>query len=63
MDKGEDVMIFSDSQRLRAAVVDGNGKWPKQLAESGVMFYDGLRITIDEFRKEARKLGYRFAIK
>lgn len=54
---------MNNSIRLRSAVVSRKGKWPEQLAESGVMFYDGLRITIEEFRKEAIKLGYRFEIK
>ena len=55
--------MFNDQARLRMAVVDRDGKWPKQLSGSGVMFYDGLRITIDEFRKESIKLGYKFSIK
>ena len=55
--------MLNDDGRLRMAIVDRDGKWPKQLAGSGVMFYDGLRITIDEFRKKAVQLGYRFAIK
>ena len=55
--------MFNDEQRLRMDVVDTEGKWPKQLAGSGVMFYYGLKITIDQFRKEAGKMGYRFGIK
>lgn len=34
--------------RIYRAVAAWGGKWPEQL-ESGVMFYDGLRITRVEF--------------
>lgn len=56
-------IMSSDEQRLRMAVANLDGKWPKQLVGSGVMFYDGLRITIEEFRSLAIKLGYEFCIK
>ncbi len=49
--------------RLRMAVINGDGKWPSQLSSSGVMFYDGLRITIEDFREESIHLGYNFGVK
>lgn len=42
-------------QIIRQAVIDSNYKWPQQL-DSGIMFYKGLRITIDEFNSEKRLL-------
>lgn len=39
---------------IRAACAHYNYVWPKQL-ESGIMYFDGARITIEEFNKEARK--------
>jgi len=41
--------------RLQHAVVHWGYKWPPELI-SGVMFYDGLRITIEEFKKKAKEL-------
>jgi len=38
---------------IQSACRDNNYKWPKQLS-SGVMFYNGHRITIVEFNKWAR---------
>lgn len=55
--------MWSDEARLRIVISERGGKWPKQLIGSGVMFYDGLRITIDQFREEAIRLGYKFEIK
>lgn len=42
--------------RLRRAVSHYNYKWPKSLP-SGVMFYEGLRITVIEFNKYARNFA------
>jgi hypothetical protein len=39
-------------ERIYRAVVAWGGIWPAQL-ESGVMFYDGLRITRAEFEAVA----------
>lgn len=41
---------------IRQAVISENGKFPKQLAESGIMFYKGERITLEDFAKEKQKL-------
>lgn len=41
--------------RLQHAVVHWGYKWPPELS-SGVMFYDGLRITIEEFKKKSKEL-------
>jgi len=38
---------------IRLACRDYNYKWPKHLF-TGVMMYEGFRITIEEFNKEAR---------
>jgi hypothetical protein len=38
---------------LRRAIAHYNYKWPKELT-SGVMFFEGQRITIEEFKKECR---------
>ena len=38
--------------RLAKAVAYHNGAWPEQLT-SGVMFFDGLRITRAEFERIA----------
>jgi len=38
---------------IKRATRDYDYKWPKQLW-SGVMFYDGYRITIQEFNEWAR---------
>lgn len=48
---------------LRQCVVDHDGKWPKQLVSSGVMFYQGERITLEAFRDQAVRLGFKFGIK
>lgn len=40
---------------LRRAIAEYDYKWPKQLT-SGVMYYLGQRITVEEFKKEARLL-------
>lgn len=42
------------SDEVKRACAAHNYKWPKELS-SGVMFFDGQRITIDEFNKWARK--------
>lgn len=47
---------------LRACVDDLKGIWPDQLRRSGVMFYNGSRITIDDFEKEAKRQRYVFRI-
>ena len=39
---------------IASACRDHNYKWPKVLT-TGVMFYNGYRITIDEFNEWARK--------
>lgn len=41
--------------RLSLAVGVNNFKWPKELT-SGVMFYDGLRITRKEFNAYIKAL-------
>lgn len=38
---------------IKLACRDNNYKWPKELS-SGVMFYDGFRIIIQEFNEWAR---------
>ena len=39
---------------LRRCIAYFNYKWPKD-TPSGWMFFDGLKITVEEFNKEARK--------
>lgn len=46
----------SKQQAILAAVRDNSNQWPAQLS-SGIMFYDGQRITIDEFIKYANAVG------
>lgn len=45
-------MKLSNEQKLDmiSAYNSYNGKWPDQLSGSGVMFYNGLRITKADFR-------------
>lgn len=38
---------------LRRVIAEYDYKWPKQLT-SGVMFYNGETIRIEDFKKEAR---------
>ncbi len=42
--------------RIARAYLFFNGKWPKELT-SGIMFFDGLRITLHDF------VGYHFLVK
>jgi hypothetical protein len=42
--------------RLYRAIAAWGGKWPRELT-SGVMFYDGLRITRAEFLKAAKGMA------
>ena len=37
-----------NDNRLLRAYFDHDGVWPRELT-SGIMFYEGLRITIEEF--------------
>lgn len=41
--------------RLYSAVIAHGGVWPSSLI-SGVMFYDGLRITVEDFVKAGGKI-------
>lgn len=41
--------------RLYSAVIANHGIWPSSLI-SGVMFYDGLRITVEDFIKAGGKI-------
>jgi hypothetical protein len=45
-------MKLSSMQKLdmMAAYNSNNGKWPKELEASGVMFYNGMKITKADFR-------------
>lgn len=38
---------------VRRACAFHDYKWPKQLT-SGIMFFEGERVTIEEFKKQAR---------
>ena len=53
----------NDEFNLRRCVNSYDGAFPAQCRESGVIFYDGTRITIEEFRKECRRQGLRFKVK
>ena len=48
---------------LRQAVNNYGGVFPAQLRESGVMFYDGATITIEQFKMECKRQGYTFKVK
>ena len=52
----------SDEFALRQCVNHNNGVFPAMLRESGVMFWDGTRITIESFKKECRRQGYKFKV-
>ena len=52
-----------DNFNLRRCVNSYDGVFPAQCRESGVIFYDGTRITIEEFSKECRRQGFRFKVK
>lgn len=45
--------MFTKVQIIRRAIADNDYKWPKQLT-SGVMFFEGERITIEEFMEQVR---------
>ena len=47
---------------LQDCVSDSKGVWPEQLRQSGIRFYNGTRITIDEFEKEAKRQRYKFRV-
>lgn len=51
---------MNEQQIIRRACVYYNYVWPKQLV-SGVMFFEGTRITIEQFQAEAKKLSRRKA--
>lgn len=47
-------MVRDKNEAIQNACAAYSYKWPKELS-SGVMFYNGFKITIDEFNKWARK--------
>lgn len=46
--------MINKSEAIKEATAYHNFKWPKELT-SGVMFWCGYHITIDEFNHWARK--------
>jgi len=44
---------MSKKVAIQMACAECDYRWPKQLT-SGIMFYDGYRITIQEFNKWAK---------
>lgn len=59
-DKGKESQI--DVLNLRDCVDNERGIWPDQLRQSGVRFWNGTKITIDEFKKECKRQGYEFKV-
>lgn len=45
---------MTKSEAIQQLCLEHNYKWPKHI-NTGVMFYGGYRITIDEFNEWARK--------
>ena len=55
-------MDMPKEMTVRSAVLAHDGKFPRQLACSGVMFWDGVEITLADFKAGCRKLGMRFSV-
>lgn len=51
-------MERADIATVRRALADCEGIWPKELS-SGVMFYNGRRVLIEDFQEQARLFGYK----
>lgn len=62
LEKQKQPSFNSDEFALRQCVNHNDGVFPSQLRESGVMFWDGSRITIEAFKKECRRQGYKFKV-
>lgn len=56
-------MLDDDILNLRQCVNSYSGAFPAQCRGSGVIFYNGTKVTIEEFRKECRRQGFTFKVK
>lgn len=61
-EKKNEVKFGDDAFELRQCVNHSNGVFPAQLRESGVMLWNGTRITIDKFRNECSRQGFKFKV-